>query len=74
MIVISGNIRDILKRCRGLFINVRYKVGGFVCKRVNMKGLFGKRVIMGGVSLANRAKVGGFWAKRPSLSSPRAGK
>ena len=38
-----------------------------------MKGLFGKRVIMGGVSLANRGKVGGFWAKSPYLSSLRAG-
>ena len=47
---------------------------GLFVKRVNMKGLFGKGVIMGGVSLANRGKVGGFSAKSPSLSSPRAGK
>ena len=47
---------------------------GLFVKRVNMKGLFGKGVIMGGVSLANRGKMGGFWAKSPSLSSPHAGK
>ena len=49
MIIIFGNIWDILKRCRGLFkINYIRWVGLFA-KRVNRKGLFGKRVVKGGV-------------------------
>ena len=49
MIVISRNIRDTLKRRRGLFkINyIRWEV--LFVKRENRKDLFGKKVIKGGV-------------------------
>ena len=49
MIIISRNIRDILKRCRGFFKINYIRWEGLFAKRVNRKGLFGKRVVKGGV-------------------------
>ena len=49
MIVISGNIHGMLKRCRGLFKINYIRWEGLFAKRVNRKGLIGKRVIKDGV-------------------------
>ena len=49
-------------------------VGGFVCKKENRKGLFGKKGYKGGGSLVNRGKGRGFLARMPSSSSSLHGK
>ena len=70
MIIIFGNIRDILKRCRGLFKINYIWWEGLYAKRENMKGLFGKKGYKEWGSLVNRGKVGGFWAKALLLPLP----
>ena len=49
MIVIFGNIRDILKRCRGLFKIKYIWWEGLFAKRKTGRAFLGKRVIKGGV-------------------------
>ena len=72
LVIISRNIRDILKRCRGLFkINYIWWEGLFA-KKGKQGGSFWKKGYKGWGSLVNRGKVGGLWAKCPSPSSPHA--
>ena len=49
-------------------------VGGFVCKKENRKGLFGKKGYKGGGSLVNRGKGRGFlWQECHLLPPPSTG-
>ena len=45
-------------------------MGGFVCKKENRKGLFGKKGYKGGGSLVNRGKAGVFGQKALLLPLP----
>ena len=72
MIINFGNIRDILKRCRGLFEIKYIWWESLFAKKENREGLFGKKGYKGWGSLVNRGKVGGFGAKALLLPLPHA--
>ena len=70
LIVISGNIWSILKRCRGLFKIKYIWWEGLFAKRKTGRAFLGKMVIKGGGSLVNRGKAGVFGQKALLLPLP----
>ena len=73
MFIIYRNIRDTLKRRRGLFKIKYIKWEGLFAKRKIGRAFLEKRVIKGGGSLVNRGKGRGFWAKHTSFFYPPMG-